>query len=768
MSFRPSSFISRLVPLIALSALIPALAPAQKVVVWGKNESGQYKVPTDRGPFSAISSTAYHCLGIGPDGTVAEWGDHEGNNEVPDLKGVLQAYAGQFASLAILEDGSLRGWGTDTFGNLKEIPDLKGVRQVSGGEGSFIALLDDGTVRAWGGNGVAAKIVPDGLNDIVQVAAGGDKFLALHKDGTVIEWSKDPKAGALVPEGLKGVTEIAQGYDHTVALLDDGTVVAWGDTNLGQCDVPKDLKDVVAVAAGGSASTALKRDGTVVAWGYKDLGQCDVPKELTGGVLAVQTGFTHCLALQASAWATLDQSEVYGGDAATGTVHLAEPAKGDVKVALKCTDPRVQVPDSVVVKEGETEAAFPVTTDAGSPDFTATIQTDSDGKATVPVTIKVKGFSVAFTCNRTAFVPGSVEKVSVTLTLTGPLSTDATFDLAASEGLKVQGAVTIKAGEWSVSVPVEHNRSVPAGTATITATYLKHTIDPINLRVVPITATLTFLPSPVYPGGTTVGTVTINEYFPDPVEVSLSCDNPDVTLPSSLSLDPGQKTAQMKVSVGTGIVFKENFVPVQATIGKEDFYGNLRIYPPAVISTIKLPASVRGGGAGKGTVKLTRTAGPGGLWVQLGSSDPDSMSVPPDVYVPEGKKSATFEVVAADVDAEKTIEIAAADGRTKTKTTCQVVPASISLSLSASKVRKGGMVNGNVTVNSGSALRVDIHVLVSVTGGDVGVPKEVVIKAGESKATFDIVVGGDGAPRTVLISVTKGKKTVSKSLKITL
>jgi len=139
-----------------------------------------------------------------------------------------------------------------------------------------------------------------------------------------------------VPSEISGVQALAAGYSHSLALKSDGTVWAWGRGQYGQLGdgnfytsgnegvaTPirvNGLSAMVAVAAGGYHSMALKSDGTVWAWGDGEYGQLGdgnlyisgnfglaLPIQVSGlsGVVAIASGFAHCLALKSdgSLWA---------------------------------------------------------------------------------------------------------------------------------------------------------------------------------------------------------------------------------------------------------------------------------------------------------------------------------------------------------------------------------------------------------------------------------------------------------------------------------
>jgi alpha-tubulin suppressor-like RCC1 family protein len=310
-----------------------ALGTDGTVVGWGANLNGQLgdgtttsrSVPVrvcavdcaePLGGIASIATSGGHSLAVSTTGATFAWGFGEYgqlgdrarvNRTSPvrvcavkatdcaadPLAGASAVGAGDFFSVALLSDGTVRAWGDHQYGQLGDgaiegtvrpdavcAPDctpLTGVTAVSanggyvGGGGHSLALRSDGSVLSWGGNNYGQ------LGD----GAWQSRDLPAEVCGV----------GCTAP--LTGVTAVATGTNHSLALLSDGTVVGWGRNGVGNlgngtwwdsatpvrvcaagattCTGP--LTDVVAIAAGGDHSLALLSDGTVVGWGSNYNGQ---------------------------------------------------------------------------------------------------------------------------------------------------------------------------------------------------------------------------------------------------------------------------------------------------------------------------------------------------------------------------------------------------------------------------------------------------------------------------------------------------------------
>ena len=66
------------------------------------------------------------------------------------------------------------------------------VTQIAAGGTFPLALKSDGTVVGWGDNTYGQATPPSGLKNVVEVSAAGVHSLALTSDGTVVAWGGDP------------------------------------------------------------------------------------------------------------------------------------------------------------------------------------------------------------------------------------------------------------------------------------------------------------------------------------------------------------------------------------------------------------------------------------------------------------------------------------------------------------------------------------------------------------------------------------------------
>ncbi len=274
--------------------VLPPLATL--VIAWGQTDAGQCNVPAGLSNVVAVAAGDRHSLALRSDGTIVGWGDNS-YGQSNGLSNTVAIAASWYQSAAVLAGGRVTNWG-QTYGTL---PILTNAVAISAGAEHVLALLRDGTLAGWGEAGNPATNLPPGLGQVKAIASGWHHNLALLPDGTVTAWGLNPQLYGYptnVPAGLSNVIAVAAGAYHSLALRLDGTVVAWGYNVAGQTNVPPSATNVAAIAAGASFSLALKADGTLVAWGDTSPG---LPTQLPQGlnqVMAIGAGSQHALAIR--------------------------------------------------------------------------------------------------------------------------------------------------------------------------------------------------------------------------------------------------------------------------------------------------------------------------------------------------------------------------------------------------------------------------------------------------------------------------------------
>jgi len=275
-----------------------------------------------------LTSSAVKCWGANYHGALGD-GTTEHQASPADViglsSGVIAIDAGEMYTCVLLENGGVKCWGRNQYGQLGDgtttertspvevIGLSSGVAAISAGGGSgtgshTCALLSSGGVKCWGsndggqlGDGTTenryAPVDVVGLDgDAVGIMTGPNHTCARLSSGKVQCWGDNRFAelgdGTLVNKnvpvtisGLSGAVQVTGGASHGCALMAFGEVKCWGFNPYGQLgnaiaanrltatDVSGLSSGVDEISAGESYTCALLSSNEAKCWGTNSYGQ---------------------------------------------------------------------------------------------------------------------------------------------------------------------------------------------------------------------------------------------------------------------------------------------------------------------------------------------------------------------------------------------------------------------------------------------------------------------------------------------------------------
>ncbi|MDP6562685.1 MAG: putative Ig domain-containing protein, partial [Candidatus Thalassarchaeum sp.] len=288
-----------------------ALLDNSSVKCWGYNSAGRTGQGTGTG-------------NIG-DAVSEMWGDNLATIDFGAERTATEISAGSDHTCAVLDDGSVKCWGSNGNGRLgignstnvgdgaNEMgDDLSTVDlgtgrtaiAISAGYAHTCAILDSGVLKCWGSNGNGqlgqghTYAVGDGYED----GSDGDS-VQCHP---VTNDEEDRECVALMGDGLAAIdlgegrtaVAVSAGYAHTCAILDNGSVRCWGSNGDGRTglnttsgnagDASEEMGDelatvdlgsgrsAVAISAGYSHTCALLDNLSLACWGDNGMGQLGI------------------------------------------------------------------------------------------------------------------------------------------------------------------------------------------------------------------------------------------------------------------------------------------------------------------------------------------------------------------------------------------------------------------------------------------------------------------------------------------------------------
>lgn len=319
---------------------------------------------------------------------------------------------------------------------------------------------------------------------------------------------------------------------------------------------------------------------------------------------------------------------------------------------------------------------------------------------------------------------------------------------------------TLPAGPLDLQITLRHTTGSSIQTSLEDA-------DKFNYTLLPALSSFTFLAS-ASGGQTANANLVLDGYAPtDGAQVSLSLapGGADVVrLPPTVVVPAGQTSVTVPV-----LVTNQNFtgdVSIVASYAGTLVSGTLRVYPTPNPKLGAIP-SLCAGQTFVETITLVAPAPPGGGVVALSADEP-SVSVPASVTVPEGSKTATFEVTAGS-PATLTVVHLSADyyGIGAPTIETSVLPATgVRLTLTSSSVQGGSQASGTLDLCSAAPPEGAIVALSSDTAL-AAPPSTITVPAGSTSTPIAIPTRWTTTAERATITATYQGNSATAGLGIT-
>ena len=410
-----------------------------------------------------LDTGAVKCWGYGGLGFLGDRGTQSTFTPVSvvDLTSGVKAIAGGENHIcALMTSGKVRCWGSNGGWQLGvpgvgqqwtqyvvEIANLAGVTAIAAGGQHTCALMNTGTVKCWGtnsygeigndtnNNSFSTPVDVSNLSGVVAITAGSNHTCALKSNGQAYCWGRNynsqlgiasdgyynRQVPTLVTVTTGQIAAISAGYIHTCALLTTGAVKCWGpnwiDGRLGDGNVT----GAIAVSAGSSHTCAVLASGAVKCWGANDAGELG-NGTTTASYSAVQvTGLT----------------DNVGVTTTTTTTTVPPTTTTVVPTTTTTVPPTTTTTTTTVVPTTTTTTVAPPTTQATSNTVVTTMPTPTPTSiasppvnnvaATIPAPLSSISPAPISASSTTSTAPSAIStttSASTTTTTTIPLTTE--------------------------------------------------------------------------------------------------------------------------------------------------------------------------------------------------------------------------------------------------------------------------------------------------------------------------------------------------------
>lgn len=479
---------------------------------------------------------------------------------------------------------------------------------------------------------------------------------------------------------------------------------------------------------------------------------------------------------------TITPSNVPGGFGATAlvTVTLSSPAPvGGADIVLSISNSAVA---SFATTPGQD--TITVSLDGGATTGTATIttfgvaaNTQVQVQAAYQGSFKIAQFTVVpwlqqFTITPSSIIGGNEVNGRIVLAANAPangvvaqLSTDDPSLISFPEA--TNGSITIPNGQNTFSFRI--------ATGGVSSTVLKK----VRVTILGVTReqdlTLTragllsvaFSPNRVPGGDDAQGIVRLNGQaaVDTPVTVSVVGDSTGYVLRgdnvSGNTVIVRARQSSASFALTTPAVSAEVQKQVNATLEATTVSTVLTVFPdPAQVTGLVLnPTTVSAGAVSSGTVTISSEAPVGGISVNLSSSDTSRATVPQTVRIPEGQRTANFQVITVLRADGGSVVIRAFRSSSEAQATLTITPGTFTVSLAPASVLGGAPSTGTITVSTAAPSG---GYLISLSSADpsVTVPATVLLPEGATTVSFPVTTRAVSSTRSVRITATLPNGTV--------
>lgn len=179
--------LSNIVAISAGGSHALALRANGTVAAWGLNSSGQISIPANLSGVVAIAAGATHSLALTTDAKVIGWGQF---GTIPAHSNVVAIAAGYRQSVALQADGRILAWSSTggSTGLPEGISNVVAISASGGYQNAYhaIALKSDGTLVGWGNNSFGQLNWPREIKSAIAISAGGASSMAYLNDRSAV------------------------------------------------------------------------------------------------------------------------------------------------------------------------------------------------------------------------------------------------------------------------------------------------------------------------------------------------------------------------------------------------------------------------------------------------------------------------------------------------------------------------------------------------------------------------------------------------------